>query len=139
MSHEDIRWCGSAPIGTPFVRQIHEPDQRIGRCPGLRFGVERLANHNLVDRINAVDLKNFFAKSRPIVVFARERLNLAPRCREREPSTSSALLDFAAPWRRVRSCGIGGHLMIRCRRFASAKTEHGASSEWTSSVNPIRW
>ena len=36
-------------------------------------------------------------------------------------------------------CGIGGHLIFPCRLFASAKTEHGASSEWTSSVNPIRW
>jgi hypothetical protein len=63
---------------------------------------KRLANHDLVRRITAVDLKNALGQvSRPIVVifmadgslFARERpgaFTLAPSYREREPSTSTA-------------------------------------------------
>ena len=58
MSHEDIRWCGSAPIGTPLAKFTNQINGLASRCPGLRFGAKRLANHNLVDRINAVDLKN---------------------------------------------------------------------------------
>jgi hypothetical protein len=41
-----------------FAKFTNQINGLASRCPGLRFGAKRLANHNLVDRINAVDLKN---------------------------------------------------------------------------------
>src|SRR5690606_15070176 len=87
-------------------RQLGEERQHL-RSP------ERLANNRLTSRVDSMNLKMLLAKSRPIVVISmwvapsRGRFDsnhtLALRCREREPSTPSALRRRTGSPERPRS------------------------------------